>query len=330
MAVTLPLLNRFTAPAARAASVPAKSPVGPRRAVDGFDAKPAMALTALTGQAASAAPGVDRGWVKDSCFVPQLRGEDLRNGRMWCGPAVGAMLARMVGSFPNKQNYEVVQAFKDAFATPEGTTPDSMVKMINAAGARVDGQILAGRYGDGELDRLFDQDHKVLAQVGLVDKEGNSSSHWVMVSERNAQGQYLIKDPLNGERWVSAQELRVMVNSAPGLGGVLIPVVPAKSLPPNTPVVESFLEATRADKASMNPAEPLPPGTDVDTLVDDIVRQLRSGDLTVRVAGQKRLEWLERNPDPQAQRAYLQVMKLFSKQSGGGQKIANSGSSPSD
>jgi hypothetical protein len=173
-------------------------------------------------------PGRGHGGFQDARVQHQLQGNaNGKGGQNWCGPAVGTTLARMLGTPETIANKSMMAGLAEKYTTAAGTTPDNMVKMIDDVGGRVDGKIMAGRYSNNELDRHLEKGNAVVAQIGLKSKTGGpTAAHWVMVTGKNANGTYTVKDPLRGEFKVTADKLREAVYRAPGLGGVLIPVAP--------------------------------------------------------------------------------------------------------
>jgi len=266
----------------------------------------------------------DKGWKADWANVPQLRGEKLRNGHTWCGPAVGTTLARMLGSHPDKRNHELLKELVGKHTTTEGTTPLEMARMIQGVGGRVDGQMLAGRYGDNELDAIFQKDNKVVAQLGLRDeKSGKLASHWVILHGKNADGSFAVKDPLRGEYTLRPEQLREAMDRAPGLGGVMIPVSPASTRAPSAPMSEDqFVDQFRPSSGAAGARGPnLPAGASAQQLAGKVEDMLSSNNLQQRREGQKQLEVLERSASAVARKAFGFVMRLFGKRPGGGQRV---------
>jgi hypothetical protein len=272
-------------------------------------------------------PPQGRGWGASWANVPQLRGEKLRNGQTWCGPAVGTTLARMLGTHKDKRNETLFHELRQKHTTDAGTTPEGMVRMIHDVGGRVDGQVIAGAYRDDELNGIFNKGNKVVAQIGLRDeKTGEHAAHWVIVHGRDAKGNYTIKDPLRGEYTMKPEELREAVYRAPGLGGVLIPVTPGGSQRSSGPFdKDAFVDLCRPDGSSTGKSQNIPAGASAQQLADQVVSKLRSDDFDQRVAGLQRLDALERSALPAARKAYEMIMRLFGKQPGGGQRNGYNG-----
>jgi hypothetical protein len=268
-------------------------------------------------------------WKADWANVPQLRGELRRNGATWCGPAVGTTLARMIGSHKDTRNHDLFHQLREKHTTDEGTTPEKMIGMIRDVGGRVDGQIVAGGFKDSELNDMFKRDAKVVAQIGVRDpKSGDVGSHWVIVSERSADGSFTVKDPLRGELKMNARQLRDAVNLAPGLGGMLIPVAPNQGgtrSPTGHSPIDSFVQAARSRSTSGGSGQGIPAGASSQQLANQVARQLSSSNRQTKLAGQARLDALERNGSSVAQRAYDLIMRMFAKEPGGGLKNGYNG-----
>jgi hypothetical protein len=164
--------------------------------------------------------------------VPGVR----TTGQNWCGPAVGATVARMLGTPASANPGKLMQQLAGKYTNPAGTTPDNMMKMVQDVGAHVDGGIIAGSYNHGQMDAQLTKGNKVIAQIGLKDpKSGQHAAHWVLVTGKDAEGNYLVKDPLRGELAMTPNALRNAVYNAPGLGGVLLPVAPGQDKSFKTP-----------------------------------------------------------------------------------------------
>jgi hypothetical protein len=274
-------------------------------------------------------------WRENVNNVPQLRGENLRNGQFWCGPAVGTTLARMLGASRDKPNYVLLHELADRYSTPGGSTPAQMVGMLRGVGGKVDGRILTGGYSNDELNGVFGRGGKVAAQIGLRDpKTGEYAAHWVVVSGRSANGGYTVRDPLRGEYTMTPDELRKAVTQAPGLGGVLIPVAPAEQgdrARPGRSSQDLFEDHCRADggRGGRDPLS-VPRGTSAQELASQLVDQLRNGGLAEKQAALRRLDALAHSSGGIAGRAFLLIMRLFGKQPGGGQKAGLSGNGGCD
>jgi len=272
----------------------------------------------------STARTADKGWGADWANIPQLRGEKLRNGHTWCGPAVGTTLARMLGTHKDMRNHELLHQLVGKHTTREGTTPLEMARMVQGVGGKVDGQMLAGRYGDNEVDAILQQDNKIVAQLGMRDeKSGKTASHWVIIHGKNADGSFAVKDPLKGEYNLRPEQLREAMDRAPGLGGVMIPVAPATSRAPSAPMSEDqFVDQFRPSGGTAGARSAnIPAGASAQQLAGRVEDMLSSGTLQQRREGQKQLEALERSASSVAQKAFGLVMRLFGKRPGGGQKV---------
>lgn len=262
-------------------------------------------------------------WTGATVVVRQLVGTSSQN-RMWCGPAVGATLARMLGTRTGQSDYTLVTTLAAQYTTSAGTTPEKMVNMIGAVGGQVDGDILTGGCTEGDLVRIFNRDQKIVAQIG-VRYEGTNDyfAHWVLISQRNADGTYLVKDPLVGLRTMRFEDLREAVFRAPGLGGLLIPVAPwdgGPERPTNLYTREMFIQACQAGSVQGSDPYALPAGSTAQQMADNVAYLLDSRSLVEEREGLRQLGALAASSRPMAQQAFDILMRLFGIQNGGGQK----------
>lgn len=273
--------------------------------------------------ATSAVATVAPRWTGGSVVVRQQVGTSNQN-RMWCGPAVGATLARMLGTRTSESNSTLVSTLARQYTTSEGTTPEKMVNMIGAVGAQVDGNILTGGCTEGDLIRIFNQDQKIVAQIGLRYEGTNDYfAHWVIISQRNANGTYTVKDPLTGERLMRFEDLREAVFRAPGLGGVLIPVAPwdgGPERPTNLYTREMFIQACQAGSVLGGDPYALPAGATAQQMADNVAFLLNSRALVEEREGLRQMGALAASSRPMAQQAFDMLMRMFGLQPGGGQK----------
>ncbi len=169
-------------------------------------------------------------WKKTTPYVNQLhpRGAaqaDYKNGLYNCGPAVAAMVARGLGTMDHLSDAELIKQLGSGLTTEKGTSVENMGKMLEFAGAKVGEGTVLGEYKGDMLRENLAKGNKVIAQVGIRNRDNNDvSSHYVLVDKTDGKGNFLVKDPLKGSYWVSEKTLKNAVERAPNGGGALIPV----------------------------------------------------------------------------------------------------------
>jgi len=174
------------------------------------------------------------GW-KDADTVSQLQpdgdstSQNYVDGAYNCGPATAATLARMMGTRGGQSNSSLVSELGNNHDnTEDGTKPGSMIGMIQDVGGKVDGNTLVGNYKDEQLDGVLAKGNKAVMQVGLQGPDGQTKegTHWVIVNGKDQDGNYLVKDSLNGDYKATPEQLRDAFHKAGKVGGTLIPVAP--------------------------------------------------------------------------------------------------------
>ncbi len=148
-----------------------------------------------------------------------------KNGVYNCGPAAAAMIARGLGTMGHLSDAQLIQKLSSGRTTDKGTSVENMGKMLEFVGAKVDKGTVVGRYKEGMVADNLAKGNKVIAQVGVNNRDtGKVDSHYVVVDKTDGKGNFLVKDPLKGESWVSERELKAAFDRAPNGGGALIPV----------------------------------------------------------------------------------------------------------
>jgi hypothetical protein len=169
------------------------------------------------------------GW-KHIPHVNQLhpRGADAHyvNGPYNCAAASVAMLALGAGKKTNLTPAQLITELSKGIGTREGSTPQDVAQMLDRAGLSLGGDALAGDYSETALQDSLKQGNKIIAQVGVMDKDTKEmSAHYVVIRGIDAKGNYEISDPLRSHSTtVTPQQLREAVKHAPPDGGMLIPV----------------------------------------------------------------------------------------------------------
>lgn len=150
------------------------------------------------------------------------------NGAYNCAPAIVAMLARGAGKKSELSDAQLITELGQGLVTREGTTPEGVAAMLGRVGLSIPGKALAGNYNDAAVKEHLEKGHKLIAQVALTDTEGkNASAHYVLVRDVNAQGNYVVSDPMASKTFVvTPEQLRDAVRRAPPDGGLLLPVSP--------------------------------------------------------------------------------------------------------
>jgi hypothetical protein len=199
-------------------------------------------------------------WKKTTPYVNQLNPKgaaqaDYKNGLYNCGPAVAAMVARGLGTMDHLSDAELIKQLGSGLTTEKGTSVQNMGKMLEFAGAKVGEGTVLGEYKGDMLRENLAKGNKVIAQVGVRNRDNNDvSSHYVLVDKTDGRGNFLVKDPLKGSYWVSERTLKNAVERAPNGGGALIPV-----------------EAPGAQPAADAPTKPaVPPEAPADTFVGPV------------------------------------------------------------
>jgi hypothetical protein len=148
-----------------------------------------------------------------------------KNGVYNCGPAAAAMIARGLGTMGHLSDAQLIQKLSSGRTTNKGTSVENMGKMLEFVGAKVDKGTVVGRYKEGMVAENLAKGNKVLAQVGVNNRDtGKVDAHYVVIDKTDGKGNFLVKDPLKGESWVSERELKTAFERAPNGGGALIPV----------------------------------------------------------------------------------------------------------
>lgn len=217
---------------------------------------------------AASTPG---GW-QTLPHVNQLRpnGADANyvNAAYNCAPAVVAMLARGAGKQSELTDAQLINQLGQGLVTENGTTPQSLAIMLGRAGVPIEGKAMAGEYSDDAVKQHLQQGHKLIAQVALTDADQkNASGHYVLIRDVNAQGNYVISDPMSSEvSVVTPEQLRGAVNRAPPDGGLLVPVGgPSSSTKASStlkvslfrkPGVDDFKPSSSSQKPGSSPTTP--------------------------------------------------------------------------
>ena len=169
------------------------------------------------------------GW-KSIPHVNQLhpRGADASyvNGPYNCAAASVAMLALGAGKKTNLTPAQLITELSKGIGTRDGSTPQDVAQMLDRAGLSLGGDALAGDYSETKVQDYLKQGNKIIAQVGVMDKDTKEmSAHYVVIRGIDAKGNYEISDPLrNHSTTVTPKQLREAVKNAPPDGGMLIPV----------------------------------------------------------------------------------------------------------
>lgn len=185
--------------------------------------------TSVSLSATASGPG---GW-RSINVISQLNpqgpeGKDFtyKNGIYNCGGAVAAMIARGMGNLDHLSDAELITQLGAGLTNENGTSLRNMGKMLERAGAKLGGNVLAGGYEDSMVKKHLEQGDKLIARVGLTDKQtGKTDGHYVLIDGMDDKGNYIVKDPLKEQAFtVTPDELRAAMDKAPGVGGALIPV----------------------------------------------------------------------------------------------------------
>jgi hypothetical protein len=286
----------------------------------------------------SAQPG--RGW-KGIPHINQLqpRGRSeagYTDGHLKCGPAAVAMLARGLGRMDHLSDAQLIDKLGEGVLTPNGTSLQGVGTMLERVGARIAGnEVLAGRFDSDFIDKHLGQGHKLIAQVGHYEpKTDITNAHYVVVTGRAKNGDYIIKDPLHPAPYaMSSTELKRALKSAPGTGGAVIPVSSRLAanadafeergrLRPDTgaPRVSEMITSGK-DRRIENRRPITPRGSAPGEMADRVLRLIRSEDRTMKRRGQDLLTKLENSGFPADRQAFRQVSAAMGRQPGVGQKI---------
>ncbi|HLL81037.1 MAG TPA: C39 family peptidase [Longimicrobium sp.] len=198
-------------------------------------AGPRQAPQAAGNAQARLGPQAPRTGFRDAPVVSQLHpngatAANYRNGASNCAPAAAATLARMLGTRSHQTDAELINDLAKGRTTSEGTTHADMKSMIKEVGARQDGRPMIGGYQDSQVKAALAKGNKVVAQLGLPNPTtGKTDPHYVVIAGTDGKGGYRVKDPLRGEYTMGAMQLKQAFLSAPGTGGILMPVAPANA-----------------------------------------------------------------------------------------------------
>ncbi|HYH98645.1 C39 family peptidase [Hyalangium sp.] len=153
------------------------------------------------------------------------------NGAYNCAPAVVAMLARGAGKKSELSDAQLITELGKGLVTQDGSTPQGLARMLARAELPIAGKALAGNYSDAAVQEHLEQGHKLIAQVALTGADTkDASAHYVLIRGVNAQGNYVISDPMSsGSSVVTPEQLRKAVHGAPPDGGLLLPVAGPRS-----------------------------------------------------------------------------------------------------
>lgn len=157
---------------------------------------------------------------------PRGATKDYANGPYNCAAAVVAMVARGWDRMGGMSDARLIQELGKGLVTPQGTTPDGLVRMLERADVKLGGKAMGSTYEDAVAHRQLERGHMLVAQVGTVDpKTGEVSPHYVLVRKALSNGNYLVSDPLSKKPYeVTPQQLQAAVRKAPPDGGMLIPI----------------------------------------------------------------------------------------------------------
>jgi len=195
-------------------------------------APPSLVLDVLRGEA-----GPGRGLALGhelpaiSQLHPEGEAEGYSNAEMNCGPAAMAMVARgipggMLDGKPVAQmsDAELINRLGAHGQTnAEGTSPNGVIAMAEQMGMATSSRM--GGFDAAYYDSVLAQGGTVVAN-GARDIEGQLAGHFVVVTAKTADGNYLVNDPWSGrtETYTPAQ-LDAFLLANPVNGGVSIGMV---------------------------------------------------------------------------------------------------------
>jgi hypothetical protein len=283
----------------------------------GAGARSQLPANGPAARQAPQSPAARAGW-KDAPVVRQLNpngatADNYRNGANNCAPAAAATLARMLGTRSHQTDAELINDLARGRTTAQGTTPSALMAMVHDVGARPVGMPMVGGYKDEAVRAHLAKGHKVIAQLGVGNaKTGKMDAHYVILDGVDGKGGYRVKDPLRGDRTMSAMEVKHAFLNAPKAGGILMPVAAGTG--------DSFGAAPRfsADPRRNDASFGQGPRARAQQHYADVTVSLLSGRGT-KLDGQKRVaELLEKG----GQATYMMIVDAMSKaQNGGGQKL---------
>lgn len=153
------------------------------------------------------------------------------NGPKNCGPTAMAMVARHYGLDSGQNDAQLVEYMMSVGSTtPKGTTPVGMLQMAQALGLRhaIRGPSVGRDWDFAWADQHLSMGHQLVVNGDYAAEPGHSGSpaaHYIVVYGKDANGNYLVRDPLDAqESSLTPAQLQAFNAAEPNLDPVMIAV----------------------------------------------------------------------------------------------------------